>query len=43
MVMSGAHLPRQIQLPVSPSLALPRKSWSECVKADVDVCNLGLG
>ena len=43
MVMSRVHLPGQIQLPVSPSLALevmgarPRMSLSECVKADVDV------
>ena len=38
MVMSCVHLPGQIQLPVSPSLALV--DVGECVKEDVDVCNL---
>ena len=40
MVMLRMHLPGQIQLTVSPSPGRPRKPWSECVKADVDVCNL---
>ena len=38
------HLPGQIKLPVSPpgpkGRGRPRKSWSEYVKADVDVGNL---
>ena len=38
MVMSRVHLPGQIQLPVSPSLAL--EDVGECVKEDVDVCNI---
>ena len=43
--MSPVHLSGPIQLPVLPSLALrgcgrPKKFWSECVKADVEVCNI---
>ena len=45
MVMLCVHLSGQIQLPVSPSLALEAVGdqgslGSECVKGDVDVCNL---
>ena len=44
MVKSGVHLPGQIQLPASPSLALEnvgdQGSLIVSVKADVDVCNL---
>ena len=44
MVMSCVHLLGQIQLPVSPSLALEelgdQGSLGMSVKADVDVCSL---
>ena len=45
MVMPCMHLPGQIQLPVLPPLALEDVGdqgslGSECVKADVRVCNL---
>ena len=45
MVMWRVHLPGQFQLPVSPFLALEDVGdqgslGSECVKEDVDVCNL---
>ena len=44
MVMSQVHLPGQIQFPIAipgpRGCGRPRKSWSECVKADVDVCCL---
>ena len=40
MVMLRVHLPGQIQLPVSPSLALEDVGDQGSVKADVYVCNL---
>ena len=46
MVMSRLHLPGQIQLPLSPSLALEDVCdhgslvYILRVRADVDVCNL---
>ena len=44
MVMSGVHLPEQIQLPVLPSISLEdvgdQGSLGDSVKADVEVCNL---
>ena len=40
MVMPRMHLPTSIPIPGPRGCGRPRKSWSECVKADVDVCNL---
>ena len=37
---SWANSIASIAIPVPRGRGRPRKSWSECVKADVDVCNL---